>query len=368
MPKFVRFCSKLEALTVLMMGDYERGKFDTTLVKYNVLKEQTNKSNSSKEVQVWSLIEVWDKYCVHRKPGLAISTYEDKYRGVYLKCVHKIESMPIENIYGYVTTKYCAITARYFLSAIKKCVDWAILYKCSPYGSSNPFVYMEEEAKQLRSSSRRAKKGFCSPFGNEYDDCRAFNKEERDIIIEAFRQSSRYSYLAPVIMFMFLTGARPSEVCELRWRDIGNQFIRISRSYYAGKKMVKDTKTHKNRKFPLVDKRLIQLVSELRTDETQGDDLVFKTPDGRRINMNSLSQIWGSDGQGEAGIVLKLANEGKLRTYLKLYTCRHTFITLQLHALGPQCIVALARWVGNSPEVIYKSYVDPFQDIIPAFI
>jgi len=54
------------------------------------------------------------------------------------------------------------------------------------------------------------------------------------------------------------------------------------------------------------------------------------------------------------GIVTQLVKQGVVSEYRKPYQCRHTFITLCLEADIDAKDVG--RWVGNSPEIIYKHY------------
>jgi integrase len=54
------------------------------------------------------------------------------------------------------------------------------------------------------------------------------------------------------------------------------------------------------------------------------------------------------------GIVSRLVREGKVERYRRPYQCRHTFISLCLE--GGVDAKDVARWVGNSPEVIYRHY------------
>jgi len=59
-----------------------------------------------------------------------------------------------------------------------------------------------------------------------------FTEEERDKIIQHFREKNRFYY--PFVYTMFWTGMRPSEALALRWEDIDlkHGFISISKSRY----------------------------------------------------------------------------------------------------------------------------------------
>jgi integrase len=59
-----------------------------------------------------------------------------------------------------------------------------------------------------------------------------FTEEDRDKIIQAFKEKSRFYY--PFVYLLFWTGMRPSEALALRWEDIDikHSFLSISKSRY----------------------------------------------------------------------------------------------------------------------------------------
>ena len=61
------------------------------------------------------------------------------------------------------------------------------------------------------------------------------------------------------------------------------------------------------------------------------------------------------------GIVTQLVREGNVSEYRKPYQTRHTFITLCLEADIDAKDVA--KWVGNSPEIIYRHYAGNKRDL-----
>ena len=74
---------------------------------------------------------------------------------------------------------------------------------------------------------------------------------------------------------------------------------------------------------------------------------------------------WTGPPDGRDGVIADLMKQGKIKTYLKPYATRHTFITLQLKAgMTPANV---AKLVGNSPEMIYKHYVSADEDAKVAF-
>jgi Phage integrase family len=59
-----------------------------------------------------------------------------------------------------------------------------------------------------------------------------FTEEDRDKIIQAFKEKNRFYY--PLVYLLFWTGMRPSEALALRWEDIDikHGFLSISKSRY----------------------------------------------------------------------------------------------------------------------------------------
>ncbi|PZV06453.1 MAG: hypothetical protein DCF22_23870 [Leptolyngbya sp.] len=370
-------CKNLEQTWVLMQADIKHKVFDPTLARYSLPIQSLGQAPIPALSQPLSLLQVAQEYASFKKKSVEATTFRQYYEDSFVEMLKRANSETPKDIYSWITENFCPDTAIRFFSRLEKCITWAIRRDLSPYGEKNPFDGMHEDAREILPKERLPKKGLILPddFDLEaLEDTRAFTTEERDIIIAAF-QNSRYSYLVPVIIFQFLTGSRPGETADLRWGDFffdseaRTGKLHIQRAYAASIDAVKSTKTKDKRWFPVVDPRLVNLLLELKSGSLDRNDLVFKNPEGSRINMDTLSQIWGkADYNGQPGIVLQLANDRKIRTYLKFYACRHTFITAQLNTLGMNAIIAIAKWVGNSPETIYKYYADPRTDISPAFV
>jgi integrase len=171
-----------------------------------------------------------------------------------------------------------------------------------------------------------------------------------------------------LIEFLFLTGCRTGEAIGLRWEDVTGDFSEITfrNSYCRISKKLKDLKTAKtgntSRKFPCGEK-LRQLLREIYESKTifflDGKDFIFQR-EGKPINPISLHKGWAGQANQRVGIIETLIEEKKVKTYLKLYATRHSFITWQLKA--GQTPANVAKLVGNSPEMIYKHYVSADDD------
>ncbi|QYO66762.1 hypothetical protein [Leptolyngbya sp. 7M] len=82
---------------------------------------------------------------------------------------------------------------------------------------------------------------------------------------------------------------------------------------------------------------------------------MFPAPKGGVLDThNFLNRVWQP-------VVNALVEAGKVQQYLPQYNARHTFITLMLDA-GVDA-KDVARWVGNSPEIIYKHYAGNIRDL-----
>lgn len=200
----------------------------------------------------------------------------------------------------------------------------------------------------------------------EVEDYRAYSIQERDLIIESFRNSDRDSirHGADLIEFLFLTGCRHGEVFALKWKHIklDNGWIIFKETFDSSTGITKNTKIHINRLFKMQGiSKLINLVKKMYGSGKKEQELVFLTISGKQYSSNTLTDIWAGNTvevKGKVyhypGVVKKLAQEKKLE-YLKPYSTRHTFISIQ--ANNGVDLKLLANSCGNSVENIIKNYL-----------
>lgn len=186
------------------------------------------------------------------------------------------------------------------------------------------------------------------------------------MIINSFYSSQKPSFrkLAELIEFLFLTGCRPGEAFALEWRHINldKGWIRFEDAYSSVSKEIKETKTNVIRIFKFKkNSRLAMLIDRLKTatNNCSDTDLLFTKLNGKRVSLDTLAGVWDkkySEGRVYNGIVTTLANEGKLQ-YLKPYSTRHTFISIQ--ANNGTDLALIADVCGTSVDKIMKHYLQP---------
>ncbi|MEH2056316.1 MAG: site-specific integrase [Nostoc sp.] len=338
-------------LAATIQRDIEYGEFDASLAKYKPAVSLSTVSPitpiSSSVNPQYDLGELWEKYTEFKKPQVSPSTYAVDYR----KYRNHIASFPNKTlddaiaIRDYLIANLSANAAKRTLTNINACCDWALK---SQLITSNPFQGMAKDIQIPKSESA------------EYE-INPFTKEERDRIIQVFEESKLYSYYAPLVKLLFFTGCRPSEAIALQWKHISDRYITFEQAITISTKglALKDgLKTQSQRRFP-INNQQCEILDSIKPENCNPDDFIFRSKKGGIVDFGDfLNHAWkgykNHRGTHIDGIVTKLVKQGVVSEYRKPYQCRHTFITLCLEADIDAKDVG--RWVGNSPEIIYKHY------------
>lgn len=85
---------------------------------------------------------------------------------------------------------------------------------------------------------------------------------------------------ALLVSLMEMSGCRPGEALALRWSDIGDRRIAITRKL-SGKEIVEGTKTGRHRSVPLLDPLRVDLDQLRRFSGDPSSEFVFRTAAGR---------------------------------------------------------------------------------------
>lgn len=325
-----------EAKARLIESDIAYERFDPTLAKY---KAQVALSTVTPIVTPsLTLAQLWERYTDFRSSQVERTTLLTTYK----RTANHIKALPTKNIgdaiiiRDYLVNNFSVNTAKRILIQISACCSWATKSKLI---SINPFGEMASEIIVKGKSS---------------DDINPFTAEERDKIIAAFSADRYYKHYANFVRFLFMTGCRTGEAIALQWKHISSdcKMITFAESVNSTYKIRKDTKTHKSRKFPCNIKLQAFLLS-IKPENCEPEQLVFSSPrNGKEIDAhNFLNRAWKSI-MDKIGI-----------PYRPQYNTRHTFVTLALQSnVTPQQV---AKWVGNSAEIIMKNYAGTTAHVLP---
>lgn len=197
----------------------------------------------------------------------------------------------------------------------------------------------------------------------------AWSEEERDIIIGAFYERKvqnskidKTDYIAPLMDFLFNVGCRHGEAFALTWSDVSNDFtyVNISESYSSSQRIVKCTKTGKNRLTPL-NLRMQEMLRKFKPVNASPSDLIFKKKKGGNLSTKNIHHYWNP--KKNTSVIGNLIKEGKLSKYFNSYSTRRTFVSVQI-SKGAS-VVDVARWVGDNPKTILEHYARHNDKAIP---
>jgi integrase len=152
-----------------------------------------------------------------------------------------------------------------------------------------------------------------------------------------------------LMTFLCHTGSRPSEACEVRWRDINwrDALVIISRTAIGSSGGSNATKNSRTRTVPLTPSLLAALREQHKCVSNHQNDLVFPTTYGRRHQM----QRWAKDVLRPSVIRAGLAvPEGSDKNYIT----RKSFITGMLSR--GESVALVSEIVGASPATLLKHY------------
>lgn len=312
--------------------DIRTGQFDFTHSKY----KPTPIAALNKPLP--TLVELWDFYSQFKKSQVAVTTFKTHYQVRYANQVKNLPTQDFRDVIqirDWLLKNFTVDTAKRVLTQLSSCCRWAVKSGLIP---NNPFAGLSAE---IRAGKRKS--------------IYPFTKAEVGTILEAFQNHPKHNHYHAFVMFLLLTGCRPGEAVALCWNHVSQDCSAITFAEAISLGIRKDTKTHTVRSFPC-NERLKELLLTIRPDNPKSEELVFPARNGKAIDVSRFNhKVWkGDKSAGIVGIVSQLVQEGKMLRYRPLYNCRHTFITNCIEANVP--VAQVARWVGNSPEIIYKHY------------
>ncbi|MBD2510716.1 site-specific integrase [Nostoc muscorum FACHB-395] len=290
-------------------------------------------------VNAVDLLQLFDDFTRFKSKTLASNSMIDynRIQNKLRKCPHKLVRDAVYAMQWLVSDHNGTST-----SSLEK--QWKLINACCKWGvstdrlQSNPF----EGLRNLIPTTKNT---------DTQDDINPFTDNERKRIIQAFYASDRYSYYAPLVEFLFATGCRPEEALALQWKHVKNGKVTFCQRLTASGVIEDGTKTEKKRSIT-VDSRIQSVLSEIKTDSTSPSDSLFPAKKGGFIDWHNFSnRAWKT-----------VLNSLPDIDYRNPYQMRHTAITRMIKN-GTDSVV-VARWVGNSPNMISKKYLGDVSDIV----
>ncbi|BAY12997.1 phage integrase [Calothrix sp. NIES-2098] len=325
--------------------DIASGNFDPTLKKYKPESALTLLTPEiTPQIGPPKITEIWQGYIAYKSSSLKETTkgYHNSFTKLFelLGDIQLLDAVKVKASLEKITTVHQTKRALIQLNAACK---WGVKHGLI---GTNPYVGMANEMPKYRYQ--------LEPKPN------AFTEEEREQIIEAFKNHRgnwngrgytgiSYAHYASFVEFLFLTGCRPSEAIGLQWKHISEDcgFIRFEGSVTTSGNgiptRVEGSKNNKKRQFSCSE-RLRKLLVSIKPENPNPESLVFPSPQGKVITYNNFcNNAWD-----------RIVDPIKPDT--TPYSCRDTFITLQIIKGIPESVIA--GWCDTSVEMIEKHYAD----------
>lgn len=330
--------------------DILSGYFDPTLKKYQSITYETLKSELEEQKNSITFVEIYQKY-INTKKDKSATTWKGTYTNTlnYLNgCPYQFPSEAMD-LKDWMIANKTLDTCKRILMQLNAACNWAVerdLLKTNPFLGKSKIKIKKSKPK-----------------------IHPFSTDEKQTILAAFEESSKFNYLLPLIKFFFLTGCRTSEAIGLRWKNVKADCSLISFEEVmilgkGGAQRKQGTKQSPQRDFPC-NRQLQNLLLLIRPSKPVATAAVFLRFDGLPITHQDLRTAWY--GKGAAlGIVRQLAADGAIDGYRPQYNTRHTMISACLEAgISP---IQIAQWVGNSAEIIFRNYAGIINKIaVPEF-
>ncbi|MEG4294229.1 tyrosine-type recombinase/integrase [Microcoleus sp. C2C3] len=323
--------------------DILSGYFDSTLKKYQSITFEEQKNSIT-------FVEIYEKYINTKKDKSATT-----WKGTYINTLNHLKGCPYQlssdamQLKDWMVANKTLDACRRILMQLNAACNWAVerdLIKINPFFGKSKIKIKKTKPK-----------------------IHPFSADERQKILTAFEESDKFNYLLPLIKFFFLSGCRTSEALGLRWENIKTDCSSISFEEVmilgkGGVQRKQGTKQSPQRDFPC-NRQLRDLLLSIKPKSAIANSSVFVRPDGSPVSHQDLRTSWYGKGN-TLGIVRQLATDGVIDGYRPQYNTRHTMISACLEAgISP---VQIAQWVGNSAEIIFKSYAGIVNKIsVPEF-
>lgn len=324
-----------EAKAKLIESDIVLERFDYTFEKY------TGQSPPKLTVvegirHNLTVSELWQRFYDSKRSQLKAKTREkyDNFSRLFAKVGNLMidDALIVKEQLSKITTLDRVRDALMYLNAASR---WALRHRLI---TTNPFDGMAQEMPKPRY--------MIDPQPN------AFSEEEMNRVIEAFRKDSRpgitYRHYASFVEFLFRVGCRPSEAIGLTWADVSSDCstVNFTKSLVQiGNRRVLSQGSKTNRTRAIAVSCATQaLLFSIRPENFDSSALVFPGPKGDSINYRNFARrAWS-------------AVVDPIKPHTTPYSCRDTFVTLQLLKGVPSSVIA--KWCDTSTQMIDRYYAD----------
>ena len=345
--------AKAEEIANRIRQDCIAGYFDSTLTKYkpNAMQGRTKEAaiQDAEEaraivaarlsVNAVDLLQLFEDFTQFKSKTLASNSMIDynRIQNKLRKCPHKLARDAVYVMQWLVSDHNGTST-----SSLEK--QWKLINACCKWGvstgklQSNPFDGLSNLIPSTKNTQSQ-------------DEIKPFTNSERKQVIQAFYASDRYSYYAPLVEFLFSTGCRPEEALALQWKHVREGRITFCQRLTASGVIESGTKTQRRRSIT-VNSRILSVLDEIKSTDALPNDYLFTAKKGGFIDWHNFSnRAWKT-------VLVSLPDID----YRNPYQMRHTAITEMVKSGNDSVVVA--RWVGNSPNMISKKYLGDVSDIV----
>ncbi|MGA9382192.1 MAG: tyrosine-type recombinase/integrase [Phormidium sp.] len=292
--------------------DIASNNFDPTLLKYKPTRQEAI-----------TVVELYEKFVTWKKSRIAPGTLT-KYEGlrshlsIYFKNrIAVLSELEAEKFRDWLMQRLEPITVRERIVMLSACWNWGIKKKLV---QENPWLEVQVSVPLKQPPQ-------------------PFTQEEIIQIVQKFRCDPKLKHYADYVEFKFGVGARTGEIAALRWRHVSPDCSRI----WIGESGTRNsTKNNKARYVPLT-LRLQQILTSRKTVNSQPDDLIFTSLQGKIIDSKNFCNRYWKPALQELNIKFRPP-----------YQTRHTLISHALEqGMNP---VNLARLTGHNPKTLFDYY------------
>ncbi|MEM8602463.1 MAG: tyrosine-type recombinase/integrase [Cyanobacteria bacterium P01_H01_bin.121] len=314
---------RAELIMKLIQEDVALGQFDYSLSRYGLRPPRVR----------YLVTHIWEAYSSYKR-GMIQPTTWSKYQG-FTRLFEQLDGIPVSDPLR-VKARLEEITTpqqtRAAISQLSSACKWAARHGMVDRD------YFKGMAREMP-----------KPLYQLSPSPTAFTEDERDQLLDVLWGHPSRSHFAPFVHFLFYVGCRPSEAIGLRRRHFSENFSEVTfegalvqPSESSEPVWCDRTKTGKIRTIP-VCVQVQNLLQDFHS-KTASNELLFQARQGNAIRYRDFARnVWKPSAN--------LVREGTAP-----YSCRDTFITLQLLRGTP--VATVAHWCGTSITTIQNHYFD----------